>query len=172
MVTPLHYLNKNLNHHLSFTSRGPWNSQSLCFIFHLEGNGNIPARCANEDNEAWDLWAEALLQTTHCKAELTGVMVSTAVNRDLCHLCPSSWHYWCGSQRLRLDMALGAAQSSHHPTALPLSLEQNRMAVAATPGLTSRDAKLELNYSPALWFPTAINAVTQPWQGLVTTRHV
>ena len=66
-------------------------------------------------------------------------------------------------------MPRGAAKSSHHPIALPLSLEQNRMAVAAAPGLTSRDAKLELNYRPAWWSPTAAITVTQPWRGLVTT---
>ena len=66
-------------------------------------------------------------------------------------------------------MPRGAAKSSHHPIALPLSLEQNRMAVAAAPGLTSRDAKLELNYRPAWWSPTAVITVTQPWRALVTT---
>lgn len=82
-----------------------------------------------------------------------------AVNCDLWHLCPFSWHYWCGPQCLKLDMLLGAAKRVHHSIALPLSLEQHRIAVAAAPKWTSRDAKWELNYSPALRFPAAIIAV-------------
>lgn len=43
-----------------------------------------------------------------------------------------------------------SCQISYRPIALLPSPQQNRMAVAEAPGLTSRDAKLGLNYILAL----------------------
>ena len=135
---------QNLNHHVSFTFWGPWYAQSLCFTFCLEGNGSIPAHSTNEDTEAWNVQVEAPLQTTLRLDRQVSWWVQTVIH-DLWHLYHFSWHYWCGSQCLRLDTPLQVTKRAHHPIALPLSLEQNRMVIAAAPGWTSRDAKWKLN---------------------------
>ena len=130
---------------MSFTSRGSQHSQSLCFTFYLERNGNILAHSTNEDAGTLNV----PLQTMQSKAGWIGVMVSA--DSDLWSV---SYLYFLMALLMWFTVEAVYIPSSykraHHPIALPLFLEQSRMAVTAAPGWTFERCQMKIKLEPSL----------------------